>query len=400
MQKIIVNVNKNETQIAIIEDDKLVELYVENPDEMIAGNIYTGIIKNKLKSMESFFVDIGQQKKGFLVVEKDTKIKNKSGDTILVQVKKEETDEKGAYLTQDISINGKYMVLLPQAKEVMFSKKITSELKKNEVLELVNRINTKKFGVIVRNDVLSIGIEEIEKEYISLVEKWDKIYSNFQYMKPPKVVYKQDIEEFIFNNMVCKETIKVVINDEKVYTDLIKYSSIYDKKFGQKVELYEDDRLDIFDMYKVNTQIEKALGSRVWLKSGAELVFDKTEAMAVIDVDTSKFVGKKDKEQTIYKTNIEAAHEIARQIRIRNISGIIIVDFINMKDNKDKEEVLKILKEETGKDRIKTVILGITKLGLVEITRQKMRKSLDEIYKRDCPACKGKGQLRKRESSY
>ncbi|HCC08313.1 MAG TPA: ribonuclease E/G [Clostridiales bacterium] len=396
MQKIIVNVNKNETQIAIIEDDKLVELYVENPDEMIAGNIYTGIIKNKLKSMESFFIDIGQQKNGFLVIEKDIKLKNKSGDTILVQVKKEETDEKGAYLTQDISINGKYIVLLPQGKEVMFSKKIVSESKKNELLKLINKINSRKFGVIVRKDTLGTGTEQIEKEYYSLVEKWDKIYSNYQYMKPPKMIYKQDIEEFIFNNMVNRETMKIIINDEKVYNGILKYASIYDKDFVKKVELYEDDRLDMFDLYKVNAQIERALGNRVWLKSGAELVFDKTEAMTVIDVDTSKFVGKKDKEQTIYKTNIEAALEIARQIRIRNVSGIIIVDFINMKSESDKEEILKILKEETNKDRTKTVIVGITKLGLVEITRQKTRKSLDEIYKHDCPKCRGKGKVLKR----
>jgi len=379
MQKILVNVRKDETRVAVLEEDRLVEIYIDSGDDgEIVGNIYTGLVKNKLKSMQAYFVDIGQGKNGCLFIEEAAESIPKSGNEILVQVKKDATDEKGAYLTQDITINGKFMVLMPFADSVVFSKKIGSGNKKLELSVLIDKINIRKLGIIVRNDILNATKEQIEKEYSILIEKWDKIYNDYKHTKPPTLLYKQDISEFVFNNMVTKETIKIVVNEENAYKNMVSYINAYDLEFAKNVEIYEDEKLDMFDLYGVESQIKKARGRRYWLKSGAEIIFDKTEAMTVIDVDTSKFIGKNNKEQTIYKTNIEAAKEIARQIRLRNISGIIIIDFINMSSEEYRKEVVRILKEETSKDRVKTVVLGMTKLGLVEMTRQKTRKSLVE----------------------
>ncbi len=389
MRKIVINKTKNETQVAILEDDKLVELHIDNEDEMITGNIYSGIIKNKLKGMDAYFVDIGKERNGYLAVSENDISRVKSKDAVLVQVKKDETGEKGAYLTLDISINGKYMVLLPYSKGFNFSKKMESEDLKNKLKALIERINVKEYGVIFRSDLKEDDIEVIELEYKQLCEKWDKIYNDYLYRKAPEVLHKQGLVEKVFNNMVTSDTIKIISNDENIYNEFVNANKIV----KEKIEIYEDDKLSILDFYKIESQIEKALNNRVWLKNGGELRIDKTEAMTVIDIDTSKFIGKKNMEQTALRVNKEAAIEIARQIRLRNISGIIIIDFINMKKQADKDEVLNLLREQTKKDSVTTMVLGMTKLGLVEMTRQKSKKSLDELYKQICPVCQGRGNI-------
>lgn len=372
MKKIICRRNKYKYEIAVLKNDKMDELHIID-NETKVGNIYVGRVKEKVKGIKAIFVDIGINKNAYLYLENEKDFKYKMGDTILVQVKKDEVGEKGAYLTTDIVLKSKSIILLPDVQGIKISKKIKDKEKRELICESLNNFTNKGCGVLVRSGFDLSDIDNIKKELEYLYNLWNDIEREKHFSKPPKLVYEYDVSKFIINDLYKNNIVKIVVDDEKIYNKLFDLN-IFNI---EKLKLYDNNVLDVFEIYGIKKDYDNAFKRKVWLKSGGQLVIDYTEAMTVIDVNTSKFVGNKNSDKTILKTNIEACYEIARQLRIRNISGIIIIDFINMKDKGSNLKLLESLKEEVKDDSIKTFVIGMTSLGLVEVTRQRKRKRLN-----------------------
>ena len=389
MKSIIIESLISSQKTAVLEEDKLVELFIEdNTLDKKVSNIYRGIVKKVLPGIDECFVDIGFEKMAYLQMKKDSSIK--AGQEILVQVNKEEIGTKGAKLNLEISIAGRYLVYIPSNDRVTISNKITEEKERFRLKKIAKSINTENLGLIIRTEAAGCSKEELESDIKELKQQYENILKEYKLGIGPKLLYKSlDVSSKYVKDNVNDSVDKIITNDIKKYEELKNILKYINSDYINKLVLEENK--DVFDLYKVNNQIQKALNKKVWLKSGGYLIIEKTEALTVIDVNTGKFTGSLKLDETVYKTNLEAASEIARQLKLRDIGGIIIVDFIDMHKQKNKDELIKILKQELQKDKRKSEVLGMTRLGLVEIARRREKESIDTHYLSECYECEGKG---------
>ena len=392
MKNIIIESLVSSQKTAILEEDKLIELLIEdNSNEKIVSNIYRGIVKNIKPGIEAGFVDIGLEKLAYLPLGKNKEIK--SGQDIMVQVNKEGIGTKGAKLSLEISLAGRYLVYIPSNSRSTISNKIIDERERFRLKKIIKAINKEDLGLIVRTEAQGCSLEDLKEDLDNLKEKYELICKEFKLGIGPKLLYKDlDFASKYVNDNVNEHVEKIVVNDERKYEELKNILKNINKDYISKLLLEKNK--DVFDLYKVNNQIEKSINRKVWLKNGAYLIIDKTEAMTVIDVNTGKFTGNTKLDETVYKTNLEAAKEIARQLRLRDIGGIIIIDFIDMHKKEYKEELLKLLDKELKKDKRKCEVLGLTRLGLVEVARRRDKDSVDNYFLGQCPTCNERTYLK------
>ena len=384
MIELIVNKSKEEKTIAAIENGKLVEIYEENEQSSKArneGTIYLGIVKDIVPGMQAAFVDIGTEKNSFIhvkdvipqvdeKVEKriDTKIKDviKAGEKILVQIQKDSNDKKGARTSTHIKLTGKYVVLMPNTNIVTISQKIENESEKERLLKILRKLLPENTGVIVRTAAVKKNEEELKEDLEQLLSKWKKIKEKFD-NAPSKaqLLYKSpSILEKIILDLPENRIEKIIVNDKEEYKEISEMLKEMDEKI--KVEIHEN----ILEKYELEKQIEKLKQRKIWLNCGGFITIDQTEALVAIDVNSGKFTGKSTLEETVYKVNYEATIEIAKQLRLRDIGGIIIIDYIDMQKEENKNKIEKLLKESLKQDRAKTQVEGFTKLNLMELTRK------------------------------
>ncbi|OSB10198.1 ribonuclease E/G [Paraclostridium bifermentans] len=384
MKNIVIESLVNSQKVAVLEDGKLSELFIESNSSKNVSNIYRGVVKKALKGIEAYFVDIGSDKLAYLSMKKNEEVK--CGQDILVQVNKEAIGTKGAKLNTEISFAGRYLVYIPSNDRLTISNKIKLEKERFRLKKIVQGVD-EEFTGIIRTEAVGCSKEEIEQDIFDLKEKYNTVLKEYKLGIGPKLLYKDlDFASKYVKDNVNDSVLKIIVNNNDKYEELKNILGRIDKNYKDKLLL--ENNKDVFDLYSVQSQIDKCLSRKVWLKSGGYLIIDKTEALTVIDVNTGKFTGNSNLEETIYQTNLEAAIEISKLLRIRDIAGIIIVDFIDMQKNEYKKNLLEVLSKETDKDRRKTNVMGMTKLGLVEIARRREKDSIDNYYLSQCFVCK------------
>lgn len=417
--EIIVSVNPFETRIAILEDNKLVELFAEKKEkELLVGNIFKGIVKNVLPGMGAAFLDIGLARTAFLhfkdidastlsAVKKRIYNKNDSslisrilspGQEIVVQVKKDPIGKKGARVTGKLSIPGKFLVFMPNQKKLSISRKITSSKEKTRIKDILNELKDPKVGLIVRTDTDYISVEDFEQEYNGLQKTWKLIEKQIKFAKGPACIYDEsDLSFSLVRDLFNSNVNRLIVDDKKLRNHIVSRLKNITPELIDRVELYNEDS-PIFDAYGIEKEIEIIYRSKVNLPSGGNISIDQTEALVAIDINTGSFTGRENYEETIEYTNIEAAIEIARQIRLRDLSGVMVIDFIDMRSDESKENVYTALKNVMKRDRAKHKVYPFSQLGLVEISRKRTRPSLLLSYSEKCPHCFGTGRLLSRDS--
>lgn len=397
MKEIIISKNENSAyMVLLLEDGKIVEKYDESEsNKILEGNIYCGIVKNVLPGMQSAFVDIGEDKNAFLHI-KDVipKVSNETGNKeedfskykikdyikqgmpILVQIKKDEEAQKGARISTHISLTGRFCVLMVDVNFITISQKIENSEERKRLRKIAAEILNKqeeKFGVIIRTASEGKKKEEIEEDLEKLIALWNQIKESYDTAKKQKVpqliCQNYDVVSKFLTGVLDTGIDKITFNSKTSYQEIEKYL----KSIG-KEEIKLEYKENLNNIYDIDSQIEKMERRKVWLDCGGFITIDKTEALTAIDVNSGKFTGKKNssKENTVVKVNEEATIEIAKQLRLRNISGIIVIDYIDMENDQDRNEIIKLLEKEIKKDRSKTQIIGFTKLDLLEMTRKKM----------------------------
>lgn len=396
---IVAEVYPWESRVAILENDRMVEVFWADQNENV-GNIYKAKVKDVLPGLSCAFVDIGLSKNAFLyfgdiAVDNKACTKNikdvlKSGQEILVQVKKEAFSEKGARVTGDITIPGHLLVLLPFQKDVSISRKITGTVKREYLKNLVEQYKNENVGVIMRTACLEAEEVEILSELQELIELWNGIIKKYEQEKSPSLLYEDiDVIERTLRDYLDGDISQVVINNLNLKERINAFMENKNSHYGFTVR-YEEG--DLFEKYGLDKEIRRSLRRKVWLKNGGYLIFDETEAMTVIDINSGKYTGKDNFEETVYSINLEAAVEIPRQLRLRSIGGIILIDFIDMKNKVNEEAVIATLHKEMEKDKAHTRIMGMTSLGFIEMTRKKSRYGISEFFTDECTSCYGRGR--------
>lgn len=393
-------------RVGVVEDGQLVEFYMDEEDEEgLAGNIYRAKVINVLKGMEAAFVDIGEEKNAYLYV-KDALPKElmygkekvniqdivKGGDDLIVQVLKEPTDTKGPKVTTHITIPGRFLVLTPFSNRINISRKIEDPLEIDRLRGIGLDMRKKDLGFIFRTRSQGVDKEQLIREYEVLVAIYKKIQRERNFLPSPKLVYKEmDLIHQTVRDVFGPHMERIIVNDRKKYESLLNLQDTISPRLEEK--LYYDKRFSVSSHADIMRQIQSALARRVGLGDRGYIIIDELEALTAIDVNTGTFTGNRSLEDTVVRTNLRAAEEIAKQIRLRDLSGIIIIDFIDMKEDKDVDLVLNRLEDCLSKDRNRANIIGITKLGLVELTRKKVRNSLSSSYMNPCPHCRGRGRI-------
>ena len=421
-KEIIVDINPYQTRVVLLEDGSPSEIYIERRGrERLVGNIYKGKVQNVLPGMQAAFVDIGLERNAFLYAgdiqidrsdftfhgeQNDIKpaalnIKDivKPGQEVMVQIVKEPVGTKGARVTTNITLPGRTLVLMPSVNYVGVSRRIEDEEERTRLKNTLEGITEEyKMGVIVRTAAEGKGEAEFRADMHFLARLWERIQQKSKLVSAPHLIHAEEPLVFrTIRDLFTPDIKRLVINDREFYEKVQVVAGILSPALREKVELYEGVT-DMFDLLGLETAIEKALSRKVWMKNGGYIIIDQTEALTTIDVNTGKYVGTDNLQETITVTNCEAAKEIARQLRLRDISGIIIVDFIDMDEIADKERVLATLRAELQKDRTKSNVLGITQLGLVEMTRKKTRQCISHTLQSPCPYCGGDGKVLSHET--
>ena len=387
MIEIIINKKEENKTVAVVENGKLVEIYednINNKHKRNEGNIYTGIIKDIIPGMQAAFIDIGTEKNSFIHVKdilpqtdekisasEEAKIKDvvKINKKLLVQVQKDSNDKKGARTTTHIKLTGKYIILLPQTTITTISQKIENEEEKERLLKIVKGNLPQNMGGIIRTSAEKQKEDVIIEEIKQLNKQWQEIYKDFQKGEnTPRLLYKSpNIVEKIIIDLPNEKINSIIVNNKEDYEDL---EQILRKMNIQNIKLNLEENEDLIEKYDLQHQIEKVNQRKVWLNCGGFITIDPTEALVAIDVNSGKYTGKTNLEETIYKVNYEATIEIAKQLRLRDIGGIIIIDYIDMKTEENKQKIEKLLRETLKQDRAKTQVEGFTKLNLMELTRK------------------------------
>ncbi len=423
-REILINSSEYETRLAIIEDGRLMELYVERPQsERLAGNIYKGRINTVLPGMQAAFIDIGFDKAAFLhasdigvtshshryepeevdeeapadIVRKSRRagIETvlKQGQDVLVQVIKEPISTKGPRVTTEISIPGRYLVLVPDDDHVRASKKISNWNEKKRLKKLIYPLRPEGFGLIIRTEAEGKEEADFRSDIRRLMKLWRRLERGRDTMKAPALIHKEEeITTSIIRDVFTDDVDRLLVDDRQEYRTIMSYVRHVMPHLKNRVEYYRGET-QLFDLYKLEPEIEKMLERKVWIKKGSYLIIDQTEAMVTIDVNTGRFVGKGDQETTILKTNLEAAKEIARQIRLRDIGGLIVCDFIDMQIRENRRKLYEEFKNLFRTDRAKRSILSVNEFGLLEMTRERIRPSLLHTFSVPCPHCHGFGRV-------
>lgn len=373
MQEIRIKVDTNEKVATLINDYNVVEKYIINNQESLEGNIYIGIIKNIVPGIKAAFVDIGKDKNAFIHFEDLYKINNevKINQKILVQVQKNPIKQKGAKLTTNIKLTGRQIVLMPRTNFITISRKITDEKIKERLKAIVEEYLPSSLGAIIRTSCVSATEEELKEDIQRLVARWNKIQKEIadninEY--PCVIEENNDIIKSLILGTADNNMNEITTNNANFNKEIKNFLKAYNLDNTVKVKLEND----VFNKYTIQKELQDLEKNKLWLRCGGYIVIDKTEALTAIDVNSGKCVGKDNLEATILKVNTEAAVEIAKQIRLRDIGGIIIIDFIDMKEESSKEKLLNCFEEETKKDRAKVQVEGFSKLNLLELTRKQM----------------------------
>ena len=399
---------------AVVEDGRLVELYLErDTDSRVVGNIYKGVVKNILPGMQAAFVDIGLEKNAFLYVDdawhdmsgQDKEVNRppiqsllKEGQELMAQITKEPVGSKGARITTQITLPGHYLVLMPTSDHSAVSRRIQDQTERKRLQALAEEIKQDSMGLIIRTSGEGAERDELIKDKEQLLQIWEGIEDRFRDKAVKGLIYKDmELCRRILRDVFSVEINRLMVNSRALYNEVLEYLDVMEPRLKRKVFVCNMEEL--FVKYAIHQEMSAALDRKVWMKNGSYLIFDRTEALTVIDVNTGKYVGRTDLTDTILRTNMEAAREIARQLRIRNIGGIIIIDFIDMETEGHRQKVLEALTEELNKDRVKMHVLGFTALGLVEITRKKVSQPLDSNWEIICPHCSGTGRIPLREAA-
>jgi ribonuclease G len=411
-KEIYISVDENETRAAVLSDGLMEDLFIERQNEgRIAGSIYKGVVKKVLPGMEAAFVDIGLERDGFLYVSEiiddiDEEIENKDfkpgtiqsklrkGQEILVQVLREPIGTKGARLTSYISLPGRYTVMMPTVSHLGISRKIKSDKERRRLKGIIKNIAPAGKGFVVR----TAGEDKEERAFVSDVRYQGRLWAKIQRLsskaKAPKLINEElDILHRIVRDMLTDDFKKIMIDEKKSWGKFRRFVKALAPEFLPKVRLFSRHE-PMFEHFGIETQIQEALSRVVSLKSGGYVVIEQTEALVSIDVNTGRYTGKRNLEDTVFKTNMEAALEIARQLRLRDMGGIIIIDFIDMGLGGNQRKVVKALEDAVKNDRSRTTILQINELGLVEMTRQRTRRSLSRTLFEICPYCKNSGYIK------
>ncbi len=408
-----VHVRPDATQIAVLEGRSLIEHYVSRPTDgvnQIHGNVYLGKVQNVLPGMEAAFVDIGTPKNAVLyrgdtrydpedIEQKgDLRIEQilKARQTILCQVTKNPIGAKGARLTQEVSLPGRFVVLVPNSNTYGISKRLPDPERKR-LRGVLDKVRPKGHGLIVRTAAEGISAEELERDVQRLAEQWTQIEALAAKTQAPALLYQEpDMAVRVIREELNPDYRQVVIDDDAIYEEVRDYVRSISPEFADRVHRYDPEAeggLPLFEAQHVHEQLHKALDRKVWLPSGGSLIIERTEALTVIDVNTGKNVGKSSLEETVYRNNLEAAIEVARQLRLRDIGGIIVIDFIDMEIKANREKVIATFRDALSRDKTRTQVFDISELGLVEMTRKRIGEGLLESLSTACPECDGRGMI-------
>jgi len=421
-EEILINVTPVETRVALVENGMLQEAYIERTSRKgIVGNIYKGKVVRVLPGMEAAFVDIGLERAAFIhasdVVPSqsngdepadtpktvpDIRSLLREGQSLVVQVTKDPIGTKGARLTTQLSTPSRYLVFMPGVSHVGISQRIEDDTERARLKTLVEEAAAEdpdvQGGYIIRTAAEAASPEDLIGDMAYLHRLSQSIHERIARVQAPAVVY-QDLPLFIrtIRDLIRPQTEKVRIDSRESHQRVMEFVEEFVTEFADKVEYYPGER-PIFDLYSVEDEIQKALSRKVQLKSGGYVIIDQTEAMTTIDINTGAFVGHRNLEETIFKTNLEAARAISRQLRLRNLGGIIIIDFIDMEDPEHQRQVHRMLEKMLERDHAKTKITGVSELGLVEMTRKRTTESLGQVLCEPCPICDGRGFLKTTET--
>jgi ribonuclease G len=437
-REIIINASLVDTRVAVLEDGQLFEyLFESSKSRGIAGNIYKGRVLKILPGMQAAFVDIGLSKDAFLYVRDvyedleeyerllslvDSEVSPpeeeeimprrlsskksfpsieellQEGQEILVQVAREPLGTKGARITSHITLPGRYLVYMPMDRQIGVSRKISDEEERIRLRQIIEKINLTGEGLIVRTVGVGKGEQEFQADLDFLRNLWQRIRMKAEKLSAPSLVHQDlDLVFRVIRDIFSEEVSHLIIDSSLEYERCLEYMDSLQPELKSRLDLYTEE-VPIFKSFGIEKEIEKALRRRVWLKSGGYIVIEETEALVSIDVNTGKYVGKQDFEETVLKTNLEASGEIARQVRLRDLGGIIIIDFIDMTKQQNRERVVEELKEAMRSDRSPTNVLFLNELGLVEMTRKRVRPGMSMHMGIPCPACNGTGWLRSMQS--
>ncbi len=402
-KQMLVRSSPHQTQIVVLEGPILVEHYVARSDQRsLVGNVYLGKVRNVLPGMEAAFVDFGEGKNGVLyagdVNYDDAEIEGKGrriemvmkpGDTVLVQVVKDALGHKGARLTNQISLAGRYLVLAPNSDVRGISRRLPDD-ERRRLRTVIGEVRPKGMGVIVRTAAEGASKEDIQADIKRLLGIWEEIESKNDAKAPTLLHEEPPLVLRVIREHFTSDFRRLLVDDPKTYEQALSYLEGTEADLLDKVKLYEDE-LGLFERFHVEDQLRKALDRKVWLPSGGHIVIDRTEALTVIDVNTGRFVGRSNLEETVLQNNLESAEEIARQLRLRDIGGIIVIDFIDMEIPKNRAAVLLRLREHLAKDKTRTQVFDVSNLGLVEMTRKNVSAGLLESFSDVCPHCNGRG---------
>lgn len=459
-KEIIINAGANETRIAITEDGRLAELFVETANkEKMVGDIYLGKIAKVMPGIKAAFIDIGLGQDGFLhfsdignrfeeysamIGDEDEEgdeqkepvaaeasagspgpeqrtapppappqdrsrnnnhrpprreIQLEKGQEIIVQITKEPVGKKGVRVTSEVSLAGRFLVLLPFDGKIGISKKISSFKEKRRLRKIVQTILPEGFGVIIRTVAEGKDESSLTNDLKDLIDTWREVEKTVKSEKAPCLLYKDmSTTSSVIRDLFSNDVSRVVIDSRKLHKEIRAYIKYTSAQLLDKIELHKDRR-PIFDVYGIEKEIETTLARKVWLKSGGYIIIEPTEAMVVIDVNSGRYAAKKEQEQNSLRTDLEAAREICRQLRLRDIGGIIVCDFIDLDDERNKRKVYEELKKEFRKDRAKVTVLPMTEFGLVQVTRQRIRQNILHSFTEPCPACGGTGLVQSRTTS-
>ena len=422
-KEIIINSSNEETRIAITEDNKFVDLYVERPEsQRMVGDIYKGKVSRVLPGMQAAFISIGYTQNAFLHFsdisdfthmfiddvdkeqdnEENEKVKInkfniakdlKQGQEIIVQIMKEPISTKGPRVTTQISIPGRFAVLVPNERYIGVSRKISQIKEKKRLKNIAKRVLPKNYGLIIRTVAENKSDKLIISDIKALIKIWEKIENSIPEAKSPSLVYKDmGMASSVIRDLFTSDVNRLVVDSRKMMRNINTYVKEVAPQLKKKIEYYKSD-IPIFDTFNIEKELDKLISAKVWLRNGAYLIIQQTEAMVVIDVNSGKFIGKSDHETNSLKINLEAAREIARQIRLRDLGGLIVIDFIDVLQTENKEKVQLELKKEFHKDRAITKIEKMSRFGLVEMTRQRIRESVIHDTHEDCSTCNGSGLI-------
>jgi len=423
---IVINYTLREVRIAILEDEELVEFLIEREDSRrIVGDIYLGRVTAIVPGIQAAFVDIGHEKAAFLHVsdvatgsidpelleDEEIEFSNKKrrefppienllkkGQEILVQVRKEAIGTKGPRISSQLSLPGRHAVLMPNLDHIGVSKKIENRKERQRLRGIVRKYRPKGTAVIVRTAGYGVTAEQVRDDVKYLEKHWKEIQEKSERATPPTLIHEDvDLTVFALRDLFTEDVDQIIIDNREESDRLKKYLRSFAPHLASRVTFYKD-KVPIFDHYDIERGIEKTMERKIWLKKGGYIVIEHTEALVSVDVNTGRFTGKKDQEQTILETNLIAAHEIARQLRLRDIGGIIVVDFIDMEKEENRRKVYNEFRNALRKDRSHARVSPISELGLVEVSRKRVRPSLLHYYSEECPYCAGSGKVLSFES--